>query len=126
MTNEWIYNNEIFNDNDKNVRGIVYEMTYNNKKYVGKKVIRDNKQKSLNWKDYRGSSKNWKEFIKDNEDKVTLKILYLCANKAEMHYWESFTLYSTHAIFNDEYFNGNVDMIVNTRNSKNFINKPNP
>ena len=117
----WIKDNMIYVPQD-NIRGIVYEMEYNNKKYIGKKVIRDKKGKLLNYNDYMGSSKHWINFIKDNEDKVIRRVLFECANKVEMAFFEDYLIASNFAIWNDDYFNGNMGMLVNTRNSKNFHN----
>lgn len=107
-----------------NVKGIIYIMEYNGLKYIGKKILIDSKKKSSNWKTYYGSSKSWLEHIDGNEDKVTREVLYECANLVEMHYWEDYELYNRHVVFDDLYANRNVAMKTNTKNSKNFINKP--
>lgn len=118
---KWTMNNKDYIPND-NIRGIVYCMTYNNKKYIGKKVIRDKKGKLLNYDLYYGSSKHWNNFILGNEDKVIREVLFECANKIEMSFFEDYLISNTFAIWDDDYFNGNIGMLVNSRNSKNFHN----
>lgn len=117
----WIKDNKPYTPSDT-IRGIVYVMEYNNKRYIGKKVIRDKMGKLLKYQDYMGSSIHWKDFIKGNEDKVIRRVLFECANKVEMAFFEDYLIASRFAIWDDQYLNGNLGMLVNTRNSKNFHN----
>lgn len=108
---------------DKDVKGIVYKMEYQGHWYVGKKQITNKNGTQTNWKTYYGSGREWLEFIKRNEDKVIRNVIWECANKAELHYFENYELYSRHALFDPLSYNRNVSMVVTRRNSKNFRNK---
>lgn len=119
----WTYQNKPF-EPEENIRGIVYRMEYLGFWYIGKKTIKTPKGKPTKYQNYYGSGKRWLAHIAGHEDQVKREVIYLCANKTEMDYWESYELYSRHAIFSDQSFNDNVSMITNRRTSKNFINKP--
>lgn len=122
MTNNWVFNNKPYVPSS-DIKGIVYLMEYNNKKYIGKKTIYDSKNKLTNYQSYYGSSKNWLNFISNDYDNVKRTVLYECANKIEMSWWEDYMITTTLAVWNEDYFNGNLGMLINTRNSKNFRNK---
>ncbi|WP_220791669.1 GIY-YIG nuclease family protein [Gluconacetobacter dulcium] len=119
----WIYDNKPFEPTEA-IRGIVYRMSLDGFWYIGKKTIKSPKGKPTKYQDYFGSGKRWLQHIGGREQEVERQVVYLCANLTEMDYWESYLLYSTHAIFREDSMNDNVSMITNRRTSKNFINKP--
>ena len=108
----------------KKIKGIVYKMSYNGKYYYGKKVIIDSRGRPTKYNEYFGSSKNWKEYIKGNEADVKREVLFECANKSEMHYLECKVIVGFDALFDNDCYNGNLNMVTTRAHVKNFINKP--
>jgi serine/threonine protein kinase len=99
--------------------GFVYLITHNQtgKKYVGKKFFTKAKTKMVKgkkkklrvdsgWMDYWSSSETLKEEVKlKGEDQYTREILHLCKSRSECSYWETYEIFSRHALLSDGYYN---------------------
>ena len=99
--------------------GMVYIITHTptGKKYVGKKFftkaktrqVKGKKKRSRvasDWVTYWGSNKELQEEVKKNgEEQYTREILYLCKSRSELSYWESFEIFSRHALMSESYWN---------------------
>ena len=99
--------------------GMVYIITHTptGKKYVGKKFftkaktrqVKGKKKRSRvasDWITYWGSNKELQEEVKKNgEEQYTREILHLCKSRSELSYWESFEIFSRHALMSETYWN---------------------
>ena len=99
--------------------GMVYIITHTptGKKYVGKKFftkaktrqVKGKKKRSRvasDWVTYWGSNKELQEEVKKNgEEQYTREILHLCKSRSELCYWESFEIFSRHALMSESYCN---------------------
>ena len=99
--------------------GMVYIITHTptGKKYVGKKFftkaktrqVKGKKKRSRvasDWLTYWGSNKELQEEVKKNgEEQYTREILHLCKSRSELSYWESFEIFSRHALMSESYWN---------------------
>ena len=99
--------------------GFVYLITHNptGRKYIGKKFFtkaatrqvkgkRKKIRKSSDWENYWGSNKKLQEEVKENgSENYTREILHLCKTRSECAYWETFEIFSRHALLNDGYYN---------------------
>ena len=99
--------------------GFVYLITHNptGRKYIGKKFFtkaatrqvkgkRKKIRKSSDWEMYWGSNKKLQEEVKENgSENYTREILHLCKTRSECAYWETFEIFSRHALLNDAYWN---------------------
>lgn len=117
----WHYDNKPFEPTEA-IRGIVYRMSLDGFWYIGKKTIKSPKGKPTKYQDYFGSGKRWLQHISGREQEVERQVVYLCANKTEMAWWEDYELARTLAVWNPKSFNENFAMKVNKTNSKNFLN----
>ena len=118
-------------DNPEGYEGFVYLITHKptGKYYIGKKLfwttikkppLKGKKNRRLEvketaWRDYWGSSKELKEFIKEEGvDKFEREILFLCKSKWEMSYKEAEAQFDWGVLFDEDSFNG----IINCRLGK--------
>jgi len=99
--------------------GFVYLITHNptGRKYIGKKFFtkaatrqvkgkRKKIRKSSDWEMYWGSNKKLQEEVKSNgPSEYTREVLHLCKTRSECAYWETFEIFSRHALLNDGYYN---------------------
>lgn len=99
--------------------GFVYLITHNptGRKYIGKKFFtkaatrqvkgkRKKIRKSSDWEMYWGSNKKLQEEVKTNgPSEYTREVLHLCKSRSECAYWETFEIFSRHALLNDGYYN---------------------
>ena len=99
--------------------GFVYMITHlkTGRKYIGKKFFTKSKTKqvkgkkkrsrvSSDWMTYWGSNKKLQEEIKDNgEDQYIREILHLCKTRSECSYWETWEIFSRHALMHESYYN---------------------
>ena len=99
--------------------GFVYMITHlkTGRKYIGKKFFTKSKTKqvkgkkkrsrvSSDWMTYWGSNKKLQEEIKENgEDQYVREILHLCKSRSECSYWETFEIFSRHALMHESYYN---------------------
>lgn len=99
--------------------GFVYMITHlkTGRKYIGKKFFTKSKTKqvkgkkkrsrvSSDWMTYWGSNKKLQEEIKENgEDQYVREILHLCKTRSECSYWETWEIFSRHALMHESYYN---------------------
>lgn len=99
--------------------GFVYMITHlkTGRKYIGKKFFTKSKTKqvkgkkkrsrvSSDWMTYWGSNKKLQEEIKDNGvDQYIREILHLCKTRSECSYWETWEIFSRHALMHESYYN---------------------
>jgi hypothetical protein len=117
--------------------GMVYIITHTptGKKYVGKKFftkaktrqVKGKKKRSRvasDWLTYWGSNKELQEEVKKNgEEQYTREILHLCKSRSELSYWETFEIFSRHALLSEAYWNQWVSARINAKNLTNLKNK---
>jgi hypothetical protein len=118
----WYYHNtaEEFTENHiKDNIGFVYLITHlgTGRKYIGKKLftkagyrqVKGKKKKirkESDWLFYWGSNTELQEEVKLNgEDKYTREILHLCKSRSACSYFETFEIFSRHALLSDSYYN---------------------
>lgn len=99
--------------------GFVYMITHlkTGRKYIGKKFFTKSKTKqvkgkkkrsrvSSDWMTYWGSNKKLQEEVKENgEDQYIREILHLCKTRSECSYWETWEIFSRHALMHESYYN---------------------
>jgi len=118
----WFYHNtaEQFKEEDiQDHLGFVYLITHipTGRKYVGKKFFTKAKTKqvkgkkkkirvSSDWETYWSSSEELKSEVKTNgEEQYTREILHLCKSRSACSYWETWEIFSRHALLSDAYYN---------------------
>jgi hypothetical protein len=118
----WFYHNtaEQFKEEDiQDHLGFVYLITHmpTGRKYVGKKFFTKAKTKqvkgkkkkirvSSDWETYWSSSEELKAEVKTNgEEQYTREILHLCKSRSACSYWETWEIFSRHALLSDAYYN---------------------
>lgn len=116
----WTHNGKEFTEEQiGEYFGIVYLITNLNtgRKYVGKKFFTQAGRRQIkgkvkkvrkpsNWLMYWGSNKVLQEDVnKQGEQTFTREILHLCKTKGELSYWETYEIFSRHALRTDEYYN---------------------
>jgi hypothetical protein len=118
--NPWTLNGKIIDTEDiADNYGFVYCITNlsSEKKYIGKKFftksktyqVKGKKKKSRvssDWQTYWGSNTELQEEVKLNgEERYTREILHLCKSRSACSYWETFEIFSRHALLSDSYYN---------------------
>lgn len=118
----WYFHNtgeEFTEENIGDHFGFVYCITHvqTGRKYIGKKFFTKSKTKqvkgkkkrtrvSSDWMTYWGSNLLLQEDVKTNgEDQYVREILHLCKTKSELSYWETWEIFSRHALLNESYYN---------------------
>ena len=118
----WYFNNTNaeFTENDIGDNfGFVYLITHNptGRKYIGKKFFtkaatkqvkgkRKRIRKSSDWLDYWGSNKTLQEEVELNgAEQYTREILHLCKTRSTCSYWESWEIFSRHALLSESFYN---------------------
>lgn len=118
----WLYHNtiELFKEEDiQDHLGFVYLITHipTGKKYVGKKFFTKAKTKQVkgkkkkirvasDWETYWSSSEELTAEVKLNgEENYTREILHLCKTRSICSYWETYEIFSRHALLSDNYYN---------------------
>ena len=131
----WYYNNELITTAPEEYVGFVYEIhdTLNQKYYIGKKLLwrtkklpplkgRKNKRHrriETDWQTYWGSSDALNSVRAEIGDQhFKRKILYWCANKNQMSYFETREQFSRDVLFKDEYYNGIISCRISSRGLK--------
>jgi hypothetical protein len=118
--NPWLYNGQIVDSEllDEFL-GFVYIITNltNNKKYIGKKLlkrtktrqVKGKKKRSLvesDWKTYYGSNKTLQENVESlGIHNFKREILRLCKGKGECNYYEAKEQFGVDILNNQEYYN---------------------
>jgi hypothetical protein len=98
--------------------GFVYLITHSStgRRYIGKKFFTKSKTKQVkgkkkkirvqsDWLDYYGSNAELAEEVKGREDEYVREILHLCKTRSECAYWETWEIFSRHALLNPSYYN---------------------
>lgn len=118
----WYFHNsaaEFTEDDIGNAFGFVYLITHKKtgQKYIGKKFFTKSKTKQVkgkkkrsriksDWENYWGSNKKLQEEVKEKgEDEYTREILHLCKTRSECSYWETWEIFTRHALMHDSYYN---------------------
>jgi Putative endonuclease segE, GIY-YIG domain len=132
QTNDWYFNNEIYDNPTEDIVGFVYEITNrtSGRIYIGKKffwshkysvktaVAKSGKMKGLkvkkktkiiipsDWQSYYGSSDFLnKEIELLGVDNYSRKILRLCYSKSCLSYFEAKEQFSRDVLLSDAYYN---------------------
>ena len=114
----WYYDGVPFEDSGTHF-GFVYliENLSTGRKYIGRKYFskagtkqvngkKKKIRKSSDWQDYYGSNDTLKrEVAETGKDNYRRIILHLCKSKSECSYWETFEIFSRHALLNELYYN---------------------
>ena len=118
--NPWTHNGEIIDSDILNdYIGFVYIITNqtNNKKYIGKKLLKRSKTRQVkgkkkrtlvesDWKEYYGSNKELMEDVENNGvHNFKRVILRLCRTKGECTYYEAKYQLELDVIMSEEYYN---------------------
>lgn len=98
--------------------GFVYLITHSStgRRYIGKKFFTKSKTKQVkgkkkkirvqsDWLDYYGSNAELAEEVKGKEHEYVREILHLCKTRSECAYWETWEIFSRHALINPSYYN---------------------
>lgn len=116
----WIHNDrEVQPEDVEGYFGFVYLIVHkaSGRKYVGKKFFTKAKTKTIKgkkkklrvdsgWMDYWSSSTTLQEEVKQNgEDQYERYILHLCKSRSECSYWETYEIFSRHALLTTDYYN---------------------
>jgi hypothetical protein len=114
----WYHDGVPFEDDGTHF-GYVYliENLTNGRKYIGRKYFSKAGTKQVNgkkrkirktsdWEAYWGSNETLKAEVAElGEHNFRRTILYLCKSKSECAYWETFEIFSRHALLDSVYYN---------------------
>ena len=131
----WHYQNKPYTQAPEEYVGFVYEIhdLMNNRKYIGKKNFwktvklkplkgktnKRHRRLESDWQEYYGSSSSLQEMVATlGPDHFHREILYLCANKTQMSYWETRTQFDRDVLFDDTYYNEFISCRINSRGLK--------
>lgn len=118
--NPWLYNNQIIDSEVLDIHiGFVYNITnlVNNRKYIGKKLLKRSKIKQVkgkkkrtlvesDWKEYYGSNKELQEDVaRYGAHNFRREILHLCKTKGECNYLEAKVQFSLDVLADIGYYN---------------------
>jgi hypothetical protein len=112
-------NEEVTTESIDGYYGFVYCITEiaTGKKYIGRKYFTKSKTKQIkgkkkrtrvesDWLDYYGSNKELiVEVENKGKDAFMREILHLCKTRSETSYWETWEIFSRHALLSDNYYN---------------------
>ena len=129
----WYYNGVPY-ENDGTHFGFVYliENLLTGKKYIGRKYFtsagykqikgkRKKVRKESDWESYYGSNETLKaEVAEIGEQNYRRTILHLCKTKSECSYWETWEIFTRHALLNEVYYNDWVSAKVRRAHLKNL------
>ena len=129
----WYYNGVPFEDDGTNF-GFVYliENLITGRKYIGRKYFtaagyrtvkgkRKKIRKTSDWENYNGSNETLKAEVAElGEHNFRRTILHLCKSKSECSYFETFEIFSRHALLNELYYNDWVSAKVRRAHLKNL------
>lgn len=112
-------NEEVTPDKIEGYYGFVYCITEisTGKKYIGRKYFTKSKIKqvqgkkkklriSSDWENYYGSNKELlQDILTKGKESFTREILHLCKTRSETNYYETWEIFSRHALLNESYYN---------------------
>jgi hypothetical protein len=116
-------------------QGFVYEITdtVNNKLYIGKKLFwtiqklkplkgrvnRRHRRVETDWQDYYGSSDALNQQISiHGKEHFQRRILFMCANKTQMSYFETREQFVRDVLLDKSYYNGIIACKITSRGLK--------
>lgn len=132
----WIYDDK---DVDEAILvdyiGFVYQITNltNNRKYIGKKLLKSRRTKVVagkkkkvsvdsDWKKYWGSNKPLQEDVKSlGEENFKREILRLCKSKSEANYFEGHYQFANGVLLSDNFYNQWIILKVTSAHLKNVL-----
>jgi hypothetical protein len=128
----WYYDGVPFDD-DGTSFGFVYliENLITSKKYIGRKYFSKAGYKQVNgkrkkirkvsdWEKYYGSNETLKKEVAEiGEHNFRRTILYLCKSRSECSYWETFEIFSRHALLDESFYNDWVSAKIRKAHLKN-------
>ena len=114
----WYYGGVPFEEDGTHF-GYVYliENLITGRKYIGRKYFtcagykqvngkKKKIRKTSDWETYWGSNETLKAEVAElGEHNFRRTILYLCKSKSECAYWETFEIFTRHALLNTVYYN---------------------
>jgi len=128
----WYYDGVPFDD-DGTAFGFVYliENLITSKKYIGRKYFskagykqvngkRKKIRKASDWETYYGSNETLKKEVAElGAHNFRRTILYLCKSRSECSYWETFEIFSRHALLDESFYNDWVSAKIRKAHLKN-------
>jgi hypothetical protein len=128
----WYYDGVPFDD-DGTAFGFVYliENLITSKKYIGRKYFskagykqvngkRKKIRKTSDWEKYYGSNETLKKEVAElGAHNFRRTILYLCKSRSECSYWETFEIFSRHALLDESFYNDWVSAKIRKAHLKN-------
>jgi len=132
--NPWQHNGQVVDSEIlEEYFGFVYNITNltNNKRYIGKKLLKRTKTKQVkgkkkrslvesDWKSYYGSNKELQDDVFNlGAENFKREILRLCKSKGECNYFEAKYQFDLEVLENDEYYNNWIQVKVH----KSHLNK---
>jgi hypothetical protein len=128
----WYYDGVPFDD-DGTSFGFVYliENLITSKKYIGRKYFskagykqvngkRKKIRKTSDWETYYGSNETLKKEVAElGAHNFRRTILYLCKSRSECSYWETFEIFSRHALLDESFYNDWVSAKIRKAHLKN-------
>lgn len=128
----WYYDGVPFDD-DGTSFGFVYliENLITGKKYIGRKYFskagyrqvngkKRKIRKASDWKDYFGSNETLKREVAEiGAHNFRRTILHLCKTRSECSYWETFEIFSRHALLDESFYNDWVSAKIRKAHLKN-------
>jgi hypothetical protein len=128
----WYYDGVPFDD-DGTSFGFVYliENLITSKKYIGRKYFskagykqvngkRKKIRKASDWETYYGSNETLKKEVAElGAHNFRRTILYLCKSRSECSYWETFEIFSRHALLDESFYNDWVSAKIRKAHLKN-------
>jgi len=128
--NPWLYNGQVVDSEllDEYI-GFVYNITNltNNRKYIGKKLLKRSKTKQVkgkkkrmlvesDWKQYYGSNKELNADVEQlGPDKFKRTIIRLCKTKGECNYWEAKYQFLLDVLEKEGYYNSWISVKVHKK-----------
>ena len=128
--NPWLYNGQVVDSEllDEYI-GFVYNITNltNNRKYIGKKLLKRSKTKQVkgkkkrmlvesDWKQYYGSNKELNADVEQlGPDKFRRTIIRLCKTKGECNYWEAKYQFLLDVLEKEGYYNSWISVKVHKK-----------
>jgi hypothetical protein len=118
----WLYEHGLDEFDESHIGdnvGFVYmiENLDTGRRYIGRKYFskagyrqvkgkRKKIRKPSDWETYYGSNETLKAEVKElGADRFERTILHLCKSKSECSYWETYEIFSRHALLSDNYYN---------------------